>query len=89
MLLIRPFLVLYITLYFSGRILVLTMCLLYFWQPELVRRVEKDLQNIMSGGTAENIDILSYLLSPLVLNRTTRVIYTRMEVAKQTYLRFK
>lgn len=25
--------------------------------PELVRRVEKDLQNIMSGGTAENIDI--------------------------------
>ncbi|KAH0683806.1 hypothetical protein KY289_021558 [Solanum tuberosum] len=33
--------------------------------PELVRRVEKDLQNIMSGGTAENIDILSYLLSPL------------------------
>uniref|UniRef100_M1CET4 TAF7 (TBP-ASSOCIATED FACTOR 7) n=1 Tax=Solanum tuberosum TaxID=4113 RepID=M1CET4_SOLTU len=34
--------------------------------PELVRRVDKDLQNIMSGGTAENIDILSYLLSPLV-----------------------
>ncbi|KAH0695547.1 hypothetical protein KY285_022644 [Solanum tuberosum] len=33
--------------------------------PELVRRVDKDLQNIMSGGTAENIDILSYLLSPL------------------------
>ncbi|KAJ8541279.1 hypothetical protein K7X08_002095 [Anisodus acutangulus] len=29
--------------------------------PELVRRVEKDLQNIMAGGTAENIDILSYL----------------------------
>ncbi|KAK4352293.1 hypothetical protein RND71_027811 [Anisodus tanguticus] len=28
--------------------------------PELVRRVEKDLQNIMAGGTAENIDILSY-----------------------------
>ncbi|KAL3372427.1 hypothetical protein AABB24_008804 [Solanum stoloniferum] len=25
--------------------------------PELVRRVDKDLQNIMSGGTAENIDI--------------------------------
>ncbi|CAN4122412.1 unnamed protein product [Withania somnifera] len=26
-------------------------------QPELVRRVERDLQNIMAGGTAENIDI--------------------------------
>nr|GMD57064.1 transcription initiation factor TFIID subunit 7-like isoform X1 [Ipomoea batatas] len=26
--------------------------------PELVRRVERDLQNIMAGGTAENIDIL-------------------------------
>lgn len=25
--------------------------------PELVRRVEKDLQNIMAGGTAENIDV--------------------------------
>ncbi|KAI5675110.1 hypothetical protein M9H77_06060 [Catharanthus roseus] len=25
--------------------------------PELVRRVEKDLQNIMAGGTAENMDI--------------------------------
>ncbi|XP_009605241.1 transcription initiation factor TFIID subunit 7 [Nicotiana tabacum] len=25
--------------------------------PELVRRVERDLQNIMAGGTAENIDI--------------------------------
>ncbi|KAF3634475.1 Transcription initiation factor TFIID subunit 7 [Capsicum annuum] len=29
--------------------------------PELVRRVEKDLQTIMAGGTAENIDILSSL----------------------------
>ncbi|KAG8371756.1 hypothetical protein BUALT_Bualt13G0121400 [Buddleja alternifolia] len=29
-------------------------------QPEVVRRVEKDLQNIMAGGTAENIDILSF-----------------------------
>ncbi|KAL8511662.1 hypothetical protein ACS0TY_018175 [Phlomoides rotata] len=30
--------------------------------PEVVRRVEKDLQNIMAGGTAENFDILlSYL----------------------------
>ncbi|GER28822.1 transcription initiation factor TFIID subunit 7, partial [Striga asiatica] len=28
--------------------------------PELVRRVEKDLQNIMAGGTAENIDILLF-----------------------------
>ncbi|KAK4482941.1 hypothetical protein RD792_010114 [Penstemon davidsonii] len=28
-------------------------------QPDVVRRVEKDLQNIMAGGTAENIDILS------------------------------
>ncbi|KAK1426335.1 hypothetical protein QVD17_15006 [Tagetes erecta] len=27
--------------------------------PELVRRVEKDLLNIMNGGTAENFDILS------------------------------
>ncbi|KAL3828876.1 hypothetical protein ACJIZ3_017678 [Penstemon smallii] len=27
--------------------------------PDVVRRVEKDLQNIMAGGTAENIDILS------------------------------
>ncbi|KAK4440439.1 Transcription initiation factor TFIID subunit [Sesamum alatum] len=26
--------------------------------PEVVRRVEKDLQNIMAGGTAENTDIL-------------------------------
>ncbi|KAG6412507.1 hypothetical protein SASPL_125186 [Salvia splendens] len=26
--------------------------------PEVVRRVERDLQNIMAGGTAENIDIL-------------------------------
>ncbi|CAN4122411.1 unnamed protein product [Withania somnifera] len=34
-------------------------------QPELVRRVERDLQNIMAGGTAENIDILLYLVSPL------------------------
>ncbi|XP_027062581.1 transcription initiation factor TFIID subunit 7-like [Coffea arabica] len=25
--------------------------------PELVRRAEKDLQNIMAGGTAENIDV--------------------------------
>ncbi|XP_027772423.1 uncharacterized protein LOC114076925 [Solanum pennellii] len=55
--LIRHFLILYILLFFLVSILVLTMCLLYFWQPELVRRVEKDLQNIMSGGTAENIDI--------------------------------
>ncbi|KAM7523151.1 hypothetical protein LguiA_013053 [Lonicera macranthoides] len=29
--------------------------------PELVRRVEKDLMNIMSGGTAENADILAGL----------------------------
>ncbi|OIT40626.1 transcription initiation factor tfiid subunit 7 [Nicotiana attenuata] len=31
--------------------------------PELVRRVERDLQNILAGGTAENIDILSFLFS--------------------------
>ncbi|KAI8566996.1 hypothetical protein RHMOL_Rhmol02G0086700 [Rhododendron molle] len=31
--------------------------------PELVQRVERDLLNIMAGGTAENIDILvSFLL---------------------------
>ena len=29
-----------------------------FLQPELVQRVEKDLVNIMSGGTVENLDIL-------------------------------
>ncbi|CAK9145033.1 unnamed protein product [Ilex paraguariensis] len=28
--------------------------------PELVRRVEKDLLNIMAGGTAENFDILRF-----------------------------
>jgi hypothetical protein len=27
-------------------------------QPELVQRVEKDLLNIMAGGTVENADIL-------------------------------
>lgn len=32
-----------------------------FWQPELVRRVEKDLLNIMAGGTTENADILHTL----------------------------
>ncbi|MCD7464334.1 hypothetical protein HAX54_052522 [Datura stramonium] len=42
--------------------------------PELVRRVEKDLQNIMAGGTAENIDILLYLVSPLVIKRTTHEV---------------
>ncbi|KAI3718674.1 hypothetical protein L6452_19553 [Arctium lappa] len=31
-------------------------------RPELVRRVEKDLLNIMNGGTAENVDILSFYL---------------------------
>ncbi|CAK9179970.1 unnamed protein product [Ilex paraguariensis] len=29
--------------------------------PELVRRVEKDLLNIMAGGTAENFDILCWI----------------------------
>ncbi|PHT50851.1 hypothetical protein CQW23_10598 [Capsicum baccatum] len=52
--------------------------------PELVRRVEKDLQTIMAGGTAENIDILSYLVSSLVLNRTdTWSIYKNRKVAEQ------
>lgn len=32
-------------------------------QPEVVRRVEKDLLNIMAGGTAENADILYFYLS--------------------------
>lgn len=32
------------------------MC--YILQPELVQRVEKDLVNIMAGGTAENVDIV-------------------------------
>ncbi|CDP17677.1 unnamed protein product [Coffea canephora] len=31
--------------------------------PELVLRAEKDLQNIMAGGTAENIDILPVILA--------------------------
>ncbi|XP_057956448.1 transcription initiation factor TFIID subunit 7 isoform X1 [Malania oleifera] len=31
--------------------------------PELVRRVEKDLSNIMAGGTAENVDILACYIS--------------------------
>ncbi|CAI9108143.1 OLC1v1007674C2 [Oldenlandia corymbosa var. corymbosa] len=35
--------------------------------PELVRRVEKDLQNIMAGGTAENIDILPFVMLSFVL----------------------
>ncbi|GKB48848.1 transcription initiation factor TFIID subunit 7 [Tanacetum coccineum] len=30
-------------------------------EPELVRRVERDLLNIMHGGTAENFDILPIL----------------------------
>ncbi|KZV16594.1 transcription initiation factor TFIID subunit 7 [Dorcoceras hygrometricum] len=39
--------------------------------PEVVRRVEKDLQNIMAGGTVENIDILffdtdTHTLSPIL-----------------------
>ncbi|KAI3826562.1 hypothetical protein L1987_00610 [Smallanthus sonchifolius] len=32
--------------------------------PELVRRVERDLLNIMNGGTAENVDILSSAPAP-------------------------
>ncbi|XVF04541.1 hypothetical protein REPUB_Repub05bG0092600 [Reevesia pubescens] len=36
--------------------------------PELVQRVEKDLVNIMSGGTVENLDILyMYIISVLFL----------------------
>ena len=38
-------------------------------QPELVRRVEKDLLNIMAGGTAENMDILGHLTSLLLLQK--------------------
>lgn len=34
------------------------MPIMLFLQPELVQRVEKDLVNIMSGGTVENLDIL-------------------------------
>lgn len=34
---------------------------LYPLQPELVQRVEKDLLNIMNGGTAENLDILPFI----------------------------
>ena len=50
-------------------ILVFTIYLSELWctcvilQPELVRRAEKDLQNIMAGGTAENIDILPVILA--------------------------
>ncbi|CAI9108142.1 OLC1v1007674C4 [Oldenlandia corymbosa var. corymbosa] len=36
--------------------------------PELVRRVEKDLQNIMAGGTAENIDILPFVMLSFILH---------------------
>ncbi|WRX33443.1 TAFII55 protein [Theobroma cacao] len=36
--------------------------------PELVQRVEKDLVNIMSGGTVESLDILNiHLISVLLL----------------------
>ncbi|KAL2487500.1 Transcription initiation factor TFIID subunit 7 [Forsythia ovata] len=34
--------------------------------PEVVRRVEKDLQNIMAGGTAENINILQCVIFGLM-----------------------
>ena len=36
------------------------LCLYYLVQPELVQRVEKDLLNIMAGGTVDNADILQY-----------------------------
>ncbi|KAF5822919.1 putative TAFII55 protein region [Helianthus annuus] len=36
--------------------------------PELVRRVEKDLLNIMNGGTAEVVDILSCLVICLLFH---------------------
>ncbi|KAF6163453.1 hypothetical protein GIB67_029302 [Kingdonia uniflora] len=32
--------------------------------PELVQRVERDLVNIMTGGTAENVDILYFYFRP-------------------------
>lgn len=37
-------------------------------QPELVQRVERDLLNIMAGGTAENIDILISFLHCLLID---------------------
>ncbi|KAF8398575.1 hypothetical protein HHK36_017506 [Tetracentron sinense] len=42
--------------------------------PELVQRVEKDLVNIMAGGTAENVDILSLFSLIPVLNQWIRSI---------------
>ncbi|WJZ88445.1 hypothetical protein VitviT2T_007743 [Vitis vinifera] len=42
--------------------------------PELVRRVERDLLNIMAGGTAENVDILVLL---------TSLFSSHVEVAEQ------
>ncbi|KAJ9697754.1 hypothetical protein PVL29_007059 [Vitis rotundifolia] len=42
--------------------------------PELVRRVEKDLLNIMAGGTAENVDILVLLTSLLLLNKKKKKV---------------
>ncbi|CAI9770502.1 unnamed protein product [Fraxinus pennsylvanica] len=35
--------------------------------PEVVRRVEKDLQNIMAGGTAENFNILQHVILGLIV----------------------
>ena len=43
-------------------------------QPELVRRVERDLLNIMAGGTAENVDILVLLTSLLLLNKKRKKV---------------
>lgn len=37
---------------------VMIIMIILHLQPELVQRVEKDLLNIMAGGTAENVDIL-------------------------------
>lgn len=48
--------VLYLHLFSTSKFL-----LFFFWQPELVRRVEKDLLNIMAGGATENVDILNNL----------------------------
>ncbi|KAF2299325.1 hypothetical protein GH714_031552 [Hevea brasiliensis] len=48
--------------------------------PELVQRVEKDLLNIMAGGTVENADILFLFLSPLLLNPR---VWIHVEVNEQ------
>ncbi|RVX12813.1 hypothetical protein CK203_009828 [Vitis vinifera] len=55
-------------------------------QPELVRRVERDLLNIMAGGTAENVDILVLLTSLfeiLLASKELNIGSSHVEVAEQ------